>query len=162
VPLKKKFNRKQLITLTANLQTSPVGMEACAGAHFLGRALRAQEQDVNLTPAQFLKPFVQSNENDFLGAEGLAEAVDRQNMRFVPIMTSLTCKRAIDPSPPTSISRNTQRNETCDVRPIWARVSQLAPKETFRAICERLESTTAALIISGSSQRFYCGSAFRS
>jgi transposase len=36
-------------------------------------------------PAQFVKPFVKSNKNDFLDAEAIAEAVDRQNMRFVPI-----------------------------------------------------------------------------
>ena len=40
VLLKKKFTQRQLITFTANLQTSLVGMEACSGAHFLGRALR--------------------------------------------------------------------------------------------------------------------------
>jgi transposase len=87
VLLKKKFTRRQLITFTANLQTSLIGMEACGGAHFLGRALRAQGHDVKLIPAQFVKPFVKSNKNDFLDAEAIAEAVDRQNMRFVPIKT---------------------------------------------------------------------------
>jgi transposase len=42
---------------------------------------------VKLIPAQFVKPFVKSNKNDFLDAEAIAEAVDRQNMRFVPIKT---------------------------------------------------------------------------
>jgi transposase len=87
VLLKKKFTQKQLITFTANLQTSLIGMEACSGAHFLGCALRAQGHDVKLIPAQFVKPFVKSNKNDFLDAEAIAEAVDRQNMRFVPIKT---------------------------------------------------------------------------
>ena len=87
VLLKKKFTQKQLITFTANLQTSLIGMEACSGAHFLGRTLRAQGHDVRLIPAQFVKPFVKSNKNDFLDAEAIAEAVDRQNMRFVPIKT---------------------------------------------------------------------------
>jgi transposase len=87
VLLKKKFSQKLLITFTANLQTSLIGMEACSGAHFLGRALRAQGHDVKLIPAQFVKPFVKSNKNDFLDAEAIAEAVDRHNMRFVPIKT---------------------------------------------------------------------------
>jgi transposase len=87
VLLKRKFTQKQLITFTANMQTSLIGMEACGGAHFLGRALRAQGHDVKLIPAQFVKPFVKSNKNDFLDAEAIAEAVDRQNMRFVPIKT---------------------------------------------------------------------------
>jgi transposase len=46
VLLKKKFTQKQLITFTANLQTSLIGLEACSGAHFLGRALREQGHDV--------------------------------------------------------------------------------------------------------------------
>ena len=85
--LRKKFTQKQLITYTANLQTSLIGLEACSGAHFLGRALQAQGHDVKLIPAQFVKAFVKSNKNDFLDAEVIAEAVDRQNMRFVPIKT---------------------------------------------------------------------------
>jgi transposase len=76
-----------LIIFTANLQTSLIGMEACSGAHFLGRALRAQGHDVKLIPAQFVKPFVKSNKNDFIDAEAIAEAVERKNMRFVPIKT---------------------------------------------------------------------------
>jgi len=55
------------------------------GAHFLGRALRERGHDVKLIPAQFVKPFVKSNKDDFIDAEAIAEAVDRENMRFVPI-----------------------------------------------------------------------------
>ena len=62
-------------------------MEACSGAHFLGRALRTQGHEVRLIPAQFVKPFIKSNKNDFIDAEAIAGAVDRQNMRFVPIKT---------------------------------------------------------------------------
>ena len=87
VLLRKKFTQKQLITFTANMQTSVIGMEACSGSHFLGRTLRAQGHNVKLIPAQFVKPFVKSNKNDLLDAEAIAEAVDRQNMRFVPIKT---------------------------------------------------------------------------
>jgi hypothetical protein len=58
-----------------------------AGAHLLGRVLREQGHNVKLIPAQFVKPFVKSNKNDFLDAEAIAEAVDRQNLRFVPIKT---------------------------------------------------------------------------
>ena len=82
VLLRKKFTQKQLITFTANMQISLIGIEACSGAHFLGRVLRQQGHNVKLIPAQFVKPFVKSNKNDFLDAEAIAEAVDRQNMRF--------------------------------------------------------------------------------
>lgn len=87
VLVRRKFSQKQLLTYTANLISSLMGLEACSGAHFLGRALRAQGHDVRLIPAQFVKPFVKSNKNDFLDAEAIAEAVARQNMRFVPIKT---------------------------------------------------------------------------
>src|ERR1700756_1553139 len=87
VLVRKKFTRKQLLAYTANMQTSLIGLEACSGAHFLGRALRKQGHDVRLIPAQFVKPFVKSNKNDFIDAEAIAEAVERKNMRFVPIKT---------------------------------------------------------------------------
>ena len=72
---------------TAKLQPALVGIEACSGAHFIGARLRDQGHDVRLIPAQFGKPFVKSNKNDFIDAEAIAEAVTRQNMRFVPIKT---------------------------------------------------------------------------
>jgi transposase len=40
---------------------------------------------VRLIPAQFVKPYRQSNKNDFLDAEAIAKAVTKQNMRCVPI-----------------------------------------------------------------------------
>jgi transposase len=82
---RKKFTQRQLLTYTANMQTALIGLEACSGAHFLGRALQKQGHDVRLIPAQFVKPFVKSNKNDFVDAEAIAEAVERKNMRFVPI-----------------------------------------------------------------------------
>ena len=57
------------------------------GSHFLGRALREQGHEVRLIPAQFVRPFVKSNKNDYRDAEAIAEAVERENMRFVPIKT---------------------------------------------------------------------------
>ncbi len=40
--VRKKFSQKQLITFTANLQASLIGLEACSGAHFLGRGLHGK------------------------------------------------------------------------------------------------------------------------
>ncbi len=87
VVIKSKFSRQQLLAYTANLPVSLIGIEACSGAHFIGAALREQGHDVRLIPAQFVKPFLKSNKNDFLDAEAIAEAVARENMRFVPIKT---------------------------------------------------------------------------
>jgi transposase len=85
VVVRKKFSRTQLLRFTANLQVDLIGMEACAGSHFLGKALREQGHAVRLMPAQYVKPFVKTNKNDFIDAEAIAEAVSRPSMRFVPI-----------------------------------------------------------------------------
>ena len=85
--IRKKCSRKQLLAFTANLQVQLIGMEACSGSHFLGRALREQGHEVRLIPAQYVKPYVQTNKSDFLDAEAIAEAVQRPRMRFVPIKT---------------------------------------------------------------------------
>jgi transposase len=60
-------------------------MEACGGAHFLGRALQEQGHEARLIPAQYVKPYVKTNKNDYIDAEAIAEAVGRPTMRFVPI-----------------------------------------------------------------------------
>lgn len=85
--VRKKFSRAQLLAYTANLPTSLIGVETCAGAHFLGAALREQGHQVRLIPAQFVKPYRKSNKNDFLDAEAIAEAVTKHNMRFAQIKT---------------------------------------------------------------------------
>jgi transposase len=87
VVIRKKFSRIQLLRFTANLHSRLIGMEACGGAHFLGRALREQGHEVRLIPAQDVKPFVKTNKSDYIDAEAIAEAVCRPTMRFVPIKT---------------------------------------------------------------------------
>jgi transposase len=85
--LRKKFSRTQLLAYTANLPASLIGLEACAGAHFVGAALREQGHQVRLIPAQFVKPYRKSNKNDFIDAEAIAEAVTKHNMRFALLKT---------------------------------------------------------------------------
>jgi transposase len=85
VVVRKKFSRTQLLRFTANRNVHVIGMEACGGSHFLGRALQHQEHEVRLIPAQYVKPYVKTNKNDYIDAEAIAEAVGRPTMRFVPI-----------------------------------------------------------------------------
>ena len=68
VLVRKKFSRTQLLAYAANLPCSLIGLEACAGAHFMGAALREQGHEVRLIPAQFVKPYRKSNKNDFIEA----------------------------------------------------------------------------------------------
>ena len=81
VVVRKKFSRTQLLRFTANIHVAWIGMEACGGAHFLGRVLREQGHEVRLIPAQYVK----TNKSDYIDAEAIAEAVARPTMRFVPI-----------------------------------------------------------------------------
>ncbi len=87
VVVRKKCSRKQLLHFTANLKVRLIGMEACGGSHFLGRALREQGHEVRLIPAQYVKPYVKTNKSDYIDAEAIDGAVGRPRMRFVPIKT---------------------------------------------------------------------------
>jgi transposase len=85
VVVRKQFSRAQLLRFTANRKVHLIGMEACGGSHFLGRALERQGHEVRLIPAQYVKPYVKTNKSDYIDAEAIAEAVGRPTMRFVPI-----------------------------------------------------------------------------
>src|SRR3954452_493348 len=87
IVLRKKMSRSQLLAYVANVPECLVGMEASCGAHHLGRELQKCGHKVRLIPAQYVRPFVKSQKNDYADAEAIAEAVQRPTMRFVPIKT---------------------------------------------------------------------------
>ena len=87
IVLRRRVKRHRLLAQMANMSKCLIGMEACCGAHHLGRALQAQGHTVRLMPPQYVKPFVKSNKNDYRDAEATAEAVQRPTMRFVPLKT---------------------------------------------------------------------------
>ena len=63
-------------------------MEACAGAHHIGRQLAALGHEVRLIPAKYVTPFVKGHKNDYRDAEAIAEAVQRPTMRFVALKST--------------------------------------------------------------------------
>lgn len=85
IVLRRRVRRDRLLVQTANMPACVIGMEACCGAHHLGRALEVQGHAPRLMPPQYVKPFVKSNKNDYRDAEASAEAVQRPTMRFVPL-----------------------------------------------------------------------------
>jgi transposase len=87
IALQTKVSRAQLERRLANVPPCLIGMEACSGAHHIGRQLEALGHDVRLIPAQYVKPFLKSHKNDYRDAEAIAEAVQRPTMRFVRIKT---------------------------------------------------------------------------
>jgi transposase len=83
--LKKQLRRNQVLTYFIKLTTSIIGIEACGGAHYWARKLRAMGHTVKLMAPQFVKPYVKANKTDAADAEAICEAVTRPNMRFVAI-----------------------------------------------------------------------------
>jgi transposase len=55
---------------TKDMQTFLIGLKACSGARLLGKWARNREHDARLIPAQFVKPFVTSNNNDETSFDG--------------------------------------------------------------------------------------------
>lgn len=87
VVARRRLSRPKLVAWLANLPPARIGMEASCGAHHLARRRRALGHDVRLMPAQYVRPFVKTNKHDQADAEGVAEAVQRPQMRCVPIKT---------------------------------------------------------------------------
>lgn len=83
--LSKRLSREKLIEFMANLSPCLVGIEACTGAHYWARLLGSMGHTVKMMAPQFVKPYVRSNKNDRNDARGIAEAVTRPDMKFVPI-----------------------------------------------------------------------------
>ena len=87
IVMRRRYSRTELIRELANVSKCLIGMEACCGAHHLGRLLVAQGHDVRLIPPQYVRPFVKSHKNDLVDAEAIGEAVQRPTMRCVPLKT---------------------------------------------------------------------------
>jgi transposase len=63
-------------------------MEACCGAHHLGRVLRDQGHQVRLMSPEYVRPYVKAQKNDGRDAEAIAEAATRPTMRFVELKSA--------------------------------------------------------------------------
>jgi transposase len=89
VVVRKEGSRTQLLRFTANLPQWLIGMEACGGSHFLGRALREQGTRPWCAPdaGAVCEAYGKTNKNDYINAEACSKAVTRPTMRFVPIKT---------------------------------------------------------------------------
>jgi transposase len=85
IVLRKRLSRHALMPFLAQLPPVLIGMEACGGAHYWARRFHEHGHEVKLMAPQFVKPYVKSNKNDTRDAEGIAEAVTRPTMRFVPV-----------------------------------------------------------------------------
>lgn len=78
-------SRTALIRYLSKQPVARVAMEACAGAHFVGRKAEAMGHEALLLPGQYVRGYVKSQKNDYADAEAIAEAATRPTMRQVPI-----------------------------------------------------------------------------
>jgi transposase len=85
IVIRRRVKRDGLIDLTAKLAPCVVAMEACCGAHHLGRVMQAQGHTVRLISPEYARPYVKAQKNDDRDAEGIAEAATRPTMRFVEL-----------------------------------------------------------------------------
>jgi transposase len=57
VLLRRRVKRETLIGLAAKLPPCIVAMEACCGAHYLGRIFAARGHDVRLMSPEYVRPY---------------------------------------------------------------------------------------------------------
>ncbi|HJX28069.1 MAG TPA: transposase, partial [Thermoanaerobaculia bacterium] len=77
VVLRRRLHRDGVIRLAAGLPRCVVAMEACCGAHHLGRVLQSQGHQVRLMSPEYVRPYVKARKNDDRDAEAIAEAATR-------------------------------------------------------------------------------------
>ena len=57
IAARQQLSRGQIDARLANIPPCLIGMEACVGAHHLGRRLTALGHDVRLMPARYVRPY---------------------------------------------------------------------------------------------------------
>ena len=88
VVLRRRMHRDGVAKLAAGLPACVAAMEACCGAHHLGRLLRGMGHEVRLMPPEYVRPYVKAQKNDERDAEAIAEAATRPTMRFVALKSA--------------------------------------------------------------------------
>jgi transposase len=83
--VRRRMRRDTVLAFTGQLPACKVAMEACCGAHHLGRQLVGQGHELRLMSPEYVRPYVKSQKNDDRDAEAIAEAATRPTMRFVTL-----------------------------------------------------------------------------
>jgi transposase len=82
---RKTLGRSELGAFFTRCPAGVVAMEACGSAHHWGRVFKGLGHEVKLIAAQFVRPFVKTNKTDAADAQGIWEAAQRPEMRFVAL-----------------------------------------------------------------------------
>ena len=89
----RKLGRAQLIPFFAALPPCVVAMEACASAHYWGRALIELGHEVRLLPPAHVKPYVRRNKSDRLTRRRFARRQGVRASASFPCALSRTRRR---------------------------------------------------------------------
>ncbi len=82
---RKRSSRAGLLAIVGKHPGCVVAMEACCGAHHLGRLFSQAGHAVRLISPEYVRPYVKAQKNDDRDAEAIAEAALRPTMRFVAV-----------------------------------------------------------------------------
>lgn len=85
VVLRRRMQPGTVVGFASKLAPCTIAMEACCGAHHLGRLLAAQGHTIKLMAPEYVRPYVKAQKNDDRDAEAIAEAATRPTMRFVEL-----------------------------------------------------------------------------
>lgn len=85
VVFRRRVARDGISALLSKIPPCVVAMEACCGAHHVGRDAQALGHQVRLMAPEYVRPYVKAQKNDDRDAEAIAEAATRPTMRFVPL-----------------------------------------------------------------------------
>ena len=87
IVFRKRIQRYRLLDFLANLSPCIVAMEACGGAHHIGRFCAELGHEPRLMSPLYVRPYVKVHKTDDRDAEGIAEAATRPTMSFVAVKT---------------------------------------------------------------------------
>jgi len=85
VLFRRRVSRSGVVLLVRKHSGCVIAMEACCGAHHLGRIFAEAGHEVRLMSPEYVLPYVKAQKNDDRDAEAIAEAAMRPTMRFVPV-----------------------------------------------------------------------------
>ena len=87
IVFRKRLQRHRLLDFLDKLPPCIVAMEACGGAHHIGRFCLQNGHEPRLMSPLYVRPYVKVHKNDDRDAEAIAEAATRPTMAFVAIKT---------------------------------------------------------------------------
>ena len=142
----KRLRREALEPFLRKQPPSLIGMEACGSSHHWGRLISGLGHEVRLMHAKYVKAYVKRGKSDVRDAEAICEAVQRPNMRFVPIKSvEQQAARALERARELLVKQRTQLQNA--VRGLLAEVGIVAgaSQAGFETLAGRIDAGDGAI-----------------